>query len=211
MQDATFSHSLYGPVGMALLEADGPSLDEVANVLALPKRIEGTEEPLVDDDSTTAEPTASAYVRTIDPPCRLLPPGSAYDAAYDFYALDTDTMEFAENVPEPYRTVMQSGTTTTAYDARQLIKGVKINANTQDLPLGSRAYVLNTEKGVCALDRRQYVDLRQRAREAWWVPMGKNRSMTKCCGKRQWTNWPSGCPSLRSPSVLLPTTARGAL
>ncbi|AVK75326.1 hypothetical protein pqer_cds_904 [Pandoravirus quercus] len=164
MQDDAFPSTLYHPTGMALLETDGPSVDEVVRVLALPERIWGTEEPLVDDDSTTAEPTASAYVRTIDPSCRLLPPGSAYDAAYDFYTLDTDPMEFAENVSEPYRAVMQSGTTVTAYDARQLIKGVKINANTQDLPLGSRTYVLNTEKGTCALDRQQYVDLRQRAR-----------------------------------------------
>lgn len=163
MQGDAFSQSPYGPASAALLQAHGPSLDGVANVLALPKRIEGTEEPLEDGDAI-AEPTASAYVRTTDPPCRLLPPGSVYDAAYDFYTLDVDPMEFAEHVPEPYRAVMQSGAATTAYDARQLIKGVKINANTQDLPLGSRAYVLNTERGTCALDRRQYIDLRQRAR-----------------------------------------------
>lgn len=162
MQDAAFLATPYGPAGMALLAADIPSLGDVENVLALPKRMEGTEEPLEDGDAI-AEPTASAYVRTTDPPCRLLPTGSVYDAAYDFYTLDTDPMEFAEHVPEPYRAVMQSGTATTVYDARQLIKGVKINANTQDLPLGRRAYVLNTERGACALDRRQYIDLRQRA------------------------------------------------
>ncbi|AGO85081.1 hypothetical protein psal_cds_938 [Pandoravirus salinus] len=164
MQDDTFFLNLYRAADVALLETDSPSVGEVVRVLALPKRVWSTEEPLGDDDDdATAEPTASVYVRTADPPCRLLPQGSAYDAAYDFYTLDADPMEFAEHVPESYRAIMRSGRATTAYDARQLIKGVKIDANTQSLPLASRAYVLNTEKGACALDRRQYVDLRRRA------------------------------------------------
>lgn len=147
---------------MALLGMDGSlSADEVANVLALPKRIWGKEEP---SDNTITEPTASVYTRTADPPCQVLPPTSVYDAAYDFYTLDTDPMEFAEHVSEPYRAVMQAGAARTAYDARQLIEAVKGNANSQDLPLDSRTYVLNTERGACALDRRQYVDLWRRSR-----------------------------------------------
>lgn len=136
--------------------------DGLMAVLRLPEVVEAGGISAVD---TIDEPQRSVYVRTANPPCAVLPVGSGYDSAYDFYTLDADPMEFAEEVPAQYHRVVRSGTTATAYDARQLAEAIKANAQNHDIAPEQRSYVLDTEKGACALDRQQYVDLWRQAHD----------------------------------------------
>jgi uncharacterized protein YciI len=130
-------------------------------VLALPERMSKRgSAPLPHE---VQEPRSLVNLRTTDPACQVLPPGSPFGTAYDFYALDIDPAEFAQNVPEPYRAVIRSGASSTAYDARQLVAAVKGDVHNQGLPLADRKYALDTDRGTCNLTRDQYVDLWERA------------------------------------------------
>lgn len=149
--------------GDGLTAAPAAALDNgMMAVLRLPETLHARTTPAA---GAIDEPDRSVYVRTVDPPCAVLPVGSAYDNAYDFLTLDTDPMEFAEQVPAKYQRAIRSGTATTAYDVRQLVDAVKANAHNHGVAPEQRSYVLDTDKGACALNREQYVDLWDQAHD----------------------------------------------
>jgi hypothetical protein len=130
-------------------------------VLALPERMaRGGGRPLSHE---VQEPRISVNLRATDPACQVLPLGSPFEAAYDFYALDMSPSEFVQHVPERYRAVLRSGASLTAYDARQLLEAVKGDVHNRGLPLADRRYALDTDRGRCTLTRHQYADLWDRA------------------------------------------------
>jgi hypothetical protein len=152
-------------VVVSLLEREDEYEDEEDKVpmavLALPERMAKVGNAPMPHE--VQEPRASVNLRAADPACQVLPLGSPFEAAYDFYALDMDPAEFVQQVPERYRTVLRSGTSATAYDARQLLEAVKGDVHNRGLPLADRRYALDTDRGTCTLTRHQYVDLWERA------------------------------------------------
>nr|UDO47864.1 hypothetical protein [Pandoravirus massiliensis] len=110
------------------------------------------------------EPEITTSVVDPTPRCEILPEGSAYDDVYDFTDFDVTRDEFDRDVPPQRRAVIRSGTSTTAYDAEQLVRAVKgVVGNSRAVP-SRRAYVLSTRTGSCTLDRNGYVDLLRRAK-----------------------------------------------
>lgn len=109
------------------------------------------------------EPRESIYVRDPTPACQILPPGSPYREAFDFFDIDVERDDFEREVPPARRAVLRSGTLTTAYDAAQLLRAAKGVAGNSDRLPAARAYVLSTATGSCTIDRGAYEDLVQRA------------------------------------------------
>ncbi|WBR14339.1 Ul36-like domain-containing protein [Pandoravirus kuranda] len=110
------------------------------------------------------EPEITTSVVDPTPQCQILPRGSAYDEVYDFTDFDVSRDEFERDVPAPRRAVIRSGASTTAYDAKQLVRAAKGVIGNSRKPPSRRIYVLSTRTGSCTLDRKGYIDLWQRSR-----------------------------------------------
>ncbi|AVK76858.1 hypothetical protein pmac_cds_170 [Pandoravirus macleodensis] len=129
--------------------------------------LERAREAAVTQPSTSVpEPDITTSVIDPTPRCEILPRGSDYNEVYDFTDFDVGRDEFERDVPPSRRAVIRSGTSTTAYDAEQLVRAAKgVIGNSRRIP-SSRTYVLSTRTGSCTLDRNGYVDLLQRASAA---------------------------------------------